>query len=169
MQLEFGGLLFIKAAGSVGEQTWKAQLKCVYVCVWGSEVLMTYSSSQRHCNAPSIFRRCCVHSELTAFLNPRLLLWNSSILTVELKLLDSSNIVTQIVGFCCVLKPQRFVDLVAVLTGNQTLVSRVWRGQEFCFSSQKPMPMAFTPMAQRQFFFHEINHTRGKKSWTSIT
>lgn len=57
---------------------------------------------------------------------------NSGMLTVVLKPLYPR---TQVGGICWVLKPQRFVDLVAVMTGNQTLVS--WRGQEFCFSSQK--------------------------------
>lgn len=86
-------------------------------------------------------------------------------LTVMLKLSGFSGAVaqTQIVGICCILEPQRFVDLVAVLTGNQTLVSRLWKGQEFCFLRQTRVPTVLGSMAHGQFFPWSKPHTGGKK------
>lgn len=44
---------------------------CVRLCVWDSEVLMTYCSFQRHCNTPSILLLSAKQCDLATFLNSK--------------------------------------------------------------------------------------------------
>lgn len=159
MQLEFGGLLFTKTSGGALGENPRDSTEVHYVCMRDSKVIMTCSVSQHHSSTPSIFRLLSAkHCELTTFLNPSVKrLWTSP---------DSGVAVlrTQKVGICCLPKPQRFVDLVAVLTGTQTHVSRVWRGQEFCFSSQNQRQRLLPLWLSDSFFPWNTPHTGEKKA-----
>lgn len=142
---------------------------CVRLCVWDSEVLMTYCSFQRHCNTPSILLLSAKQCDLATFLNSKEECVNSRVvsrgnISVETstpplhchKVTNSGNLLCLATSKVC------WSYCGADWKSNPHLTCAERSG--ILFFESKPVPTVFAHKGRKCFFFSTNKPHTGKKA-----